>query len=413
MDTTPDSALSRLLSPVRPDDFFDDHWERRPLHVGRADEARFAGLVSVAGIEAALSRGALRHPEVQLTRAGSPVPAADCADEGGRLLADRVARHHAEGATIVLSRADRTFDALATLVRELQRELGWRCQANAYLSPPGNRGFAAHHDTHDVFVLQVAGTKTFRFYTGGPELPFCDERYDPATAGPREGSGGVELSPGDTLYIPRGIVHDALAHEGAASLHVTLGVFPTVLRDVLMEAVQVAAERDVALRRSVTPAAWHGAGDAEDAWVRDAMLAIGIGTAEAGPREVMREVMREAMREALSRRRDEAAIANGVDAAGALAPGTDGSVPDDATGLVVNAAVTLERRGDRLRVRRPGAVMELGEPLAAAVQALVDAGGARVAELHGLDAGRRIALARRLLDEGVCRIVREGSAERA
>ena len=37
-------------------------------------------------------------------------------------------------------------------------------QINAYITPPQNRGFAAHYDVHDVFVLQIAGRKTWRIH---------------------------------------------------------------------------------------------------------------------------------------------------------------------------------------------------------------------------------------------------------
>jgi ribosomal protein L16 Arg81 hydroxylase len=32
-------------------------------------------------------------------------------------------------------------------------------QTNIYLSPPNAQGFGTHFDSHDVFVLQVAGSK--------------------------------------------------------------------------------------------------------------------------------------------------------------------------------------------------------------------------------------------------------------
>ena len=323
-----------------------------------------------------------------MTRDGSAVPVTDYADDAGRLLAPRVARHHRDGATLVVSRADREVEALATLVRELQHHLGWPCQANAYLSPPGNRGFAAHHDTHDVFVLQVSGRKTFRFYSGGPELPFCDERYDPSMAGERTPGEFVELSAGDTLYIPRGVVHDARAHDDGPSLHITVGVYPIVLRDVLREAVQVMAERDPALRRSVPRRAGQG-GDAD----------------RLGSLAVAGEPSLDALAEALSRLRDEATIGNGDDATASLAHAADARI-DDSTMLTLAPGVHTERTGTRLKLRRPGGVVELDGAMAVALGAFLDEGRGRVASLHGLGADGRAGLARRLVGEGVCRIER-------
>ena len=397
-DAAPRGALGRMLDPLGVDDFFARHWEHDPLHVSREARDRFADLLSVEAIEAALSRGAMRFPDVQLTRAGTPVPAADYTDDAGRVLARRLAHHHARGATIVLSGAHRAFDALAGFVRDLQAELGWRCQANAYLSPPGNRGFAPHHDTHDVFVLQVAGRKTFRFHTGGVDLPFCDERYDPEAAGAREALEAIELGPGDTLYIPRGVAHDALAHADAPSLHVTVGVFPVVLRDAMLEAVRLAAERDVELRRSVPRDAWrreNGPGGAASLGRLAASLGAAAGAA-LGP---------DALDEALSRLRDGASVDAVPDAAGLLSAPVDGAAVDPGARLVVDGAsrAGLERVGDVVKLRRPGEVLELSGAAAAALEALFADGAAAADRLEGLDPERSAALARRLVELGVCR----------
>ena len=55
-------------------------------------------------------------------------------------------------------------------------DLGHPVQANAYATPAGAQGFAVHHDTHDVFVLQVAGEKRWLVYEPALELPLKDQR---------------------------------------------------------------------------------------------------------------------------------------------------------------------------------------------------------------------------------------------
>ena len=394
-EPAPSGALARLVGPLAVDEFLDAHWERAPLHVGRDRAGHFADLVSVGAIEAALSRGEPSFPDAQLVRAGTPVPVEDYTDGNGRLLARRTAHHHRAGATLVLSQAHRRFGALATLVRDLEHELGWRCQANVYLSPPGGSGFAPHHDTHDVFVLQAAGRKTFRFHTGGVDLPFSDERYDPALSGARELGETIELGPGDTLYIPRGIAHDAVAHADAPSLHVTLGVFPVVLRDVLVEAVRIAAERDVELRRSVPRRAWLAADGRAAPALRDA-----LGPALDGA------LADEVLALALSRLRDEVAVGSVPEARGLLG----GTSPPAALGpdgtLVLDTSVPMraERLGDALRLRRAGEVLEFTGEAAAAVEALLARGRVAVGELAMAAPERRASLAARLVDAGVCTV---------
>ncbi|NEE35237.1 cupin, partial [Streptomyces sp. SID7982] len=66
-------------------------------------------------------------------------------------------RAFADGATLVLQALHRTWEPVADLVSGLSTELGHPVQANAYVTPPQNRGFDAHYDVHDVFVLQIEG----------------------------------------------------------------------------------------------------------------------------------------------------------------------------------------------------------------------------------------------------------------
>ncbi|KPC69204.1 hypothetical protein ADL27_54620, partial [Streptomyces sp. NRRL F-6602] len=64
-----------------------------------------------------------------------------------------------DGATLVLQALHRTWQPVAEFCAGLGTELGHPVQANAYVTPPQNRGFDDHYDVHDVFVLQIEGTK--------------------------------------------------------------------------------------------------------------------------------------------------------------------------------------------------------------------------------------------------------------
>ena len=137
-------------------------------------------------------------------------------------------RRYADGATLVLQGLHRIWPPLIDFARRLGAELRQPLQVNAYLTPAGNKGFATHYDTHDVFVLQVDGTKRWRIHE--PVLPDPLERQawggrkDEVTAtadGPP--ALDVVLAPGDALYLPRGWLHSAEA-QGERSLHLTIGV---------------------------------------------------------------------------------------------------------------------------------------------------------------------------------------------
>lgn len=154
-----------------------------------------------------------------------------------------------EGATIVLQALHHTWTPLAEFCRSLEAELGHVAQANAYYTPAGSQGFGVHHDTHDVFCLQIEGKKRWRIYEPVLELPLKEQRYSAELGEHGEAVQDLTLSEGDTLYLPRGWLHEALTSD-RHSLHVTVGVNVYTRLDALRAAVESLAD-DVELRRVV------------------------------------------------------------------------------------------------------------------------------------------------------------------
>ena len=141
---------------------------------------------------------------------------------------------------------------LAAFCRQLEAELGHPVQANAYYTPASAQGFAVHHDTHDVFCLQVEGEKRWLVYPPALELPLKDQKYVPEMGAPGEAILDVTMQAGDTLYLPRGWLHQAMTSD-AASLHLTVGVNVATWRDAVRAALDEAAREDVEFRRGIPP----------------------------------------------------------------------------------------------------------------------------------------------------------------
>ncbi|MFN2467251.1 MAG: cupin domain-containing protein [Gaiellaceae bacterium] len=253
----PTNALELCLEPVEAGEFLDRFWEQQPLVVSRAEEDRFADLLSPDDVERLVCSGALRTPAFRLVRAGGQIPLSEYTSDipwrpGGLTgTADpgRVASLFAEGATIVLQALHHTWPPLAAFCRGLEAELGHPAQANAYHTPRRSQGFGVHHDTHDVFVLQAAGEKRWLVYEPLLELPLKHQRHSPALGEPGPVTHDLTLRAGDTLYLPRGWLHEALTSE-EDSLHVTVGVTPYTWIDALRAGVDE-LEDDPELRRAV------------------------------------------------------------------------------------------------------------------------------------------------------------------
>ena len=196
----------------------------------------------------------MRTPGFRLVKDGAQVPPGGYTEAipwrpsafTGMPVVARVAEEFAAGATLVLQGLHHHHLPSARYCRGLEAALGFPVQANAYWTPPAAQGFAVHHDTHDVFVLQVAGHKRWRVYEPLVELPLSGQRWAGGDAG--EAVMDFVLGPGDTLYLPRGWPHEAET-SGEASLHITVGLHPPTRTDALHAAVDAASD-DVELRRA-------------------------------------------------------------------------------------------------------------------------------------------------------------------
>jgi JmjC domain len=242
---------------VSGEEFLAAHWEQKPLVVPRGEQGRFDDLLSSADVERLLTSGGLRFPGFRLAKAGTKLDVADYTKDlswrpqpfSGTAEVERVLAEFEEGATIVLQGLHLNWQPLAEFCRSLEAELGHPAQANAYFTPRSAQGLPVHHDTHDVFSLQVAGEKRWLVYEPAWELPLKHQRYKAETMGePGEPVLDVTLQAGDTLYLPRGWLHEAMTSD-TDSLHLTVGVNVYTWMDAFRAALDSCAG-EVGFRRS-------------------------------------------------------------------------------------------------------------------------------------------------------------------
>ena len=161
----------------------------------------------------------------------------------------RVLEEWQAGATIVLQALHVNWHPLAVFCRLLEQALGHTVQANSYYTPRGSQGFAVHHDTHDVLVLQVAGEKRWLLYDPLFELPLKHQRYSKALGEHGEPSDDFVLRAGDTLYLPRGWLHQAETSD-TDSLHLTIGINAYTWLDAAKAAL-AETEQELAFRHGI------------------------------------------------------------------------------------------------------------------------------------------------------------------
>ena len=235
--------LSRCIA-VEPAVFATEHWGRLPLlSTSDALPRDFRDLLSTAMVDELLAERGVRAPFIRLAKEGKVLSKDTYLGPGGfgAEIADQVdsAKVLAQldaGATAVLQGLHRLWPPLIDFVQAMVDDIGHPVQANAYITPPGNRGFDFHYDVHDVFVLQVSGTKRWVVHEPVHMHPLPTQpwtRYRDQIAGRVTGVPVIDtvLAEGDALYLPRGWVHAAQALD-TTSIHLTIGVSATTALDV-------------------------------------------------------------------------------------------------------------------------------------------------------------------------------------
>lgn len=221
------------------------------------DPDRYAGLLSIADLDAFLRTDAARTPRVSMAdgaRKGSAaVPHEEYLEDGSdRVDLPRLLALHDDGASLVVSQFHEIHPPLARFCRGLEKAFLHGVQANIYLTPPGAQGFRVHFDTHDVLVLQVSGRKAWRVWDA---MPFAaPTRYTPwmNNVAPEGEPHELVMAPGDALYLPRGVMHEAMVQEGTEpSLHITVGLLEPGLGEMLRNLLATLEAEEPALRAAM------------------------------------------------------------------------------------------------------------------------------------------------------------------
>ena len=383
-------------------DFAEQYWGRRPLLTRAAQlPARFDDLLGESAVDELLSRRGLRTPFLRMAKDGDIVAPARYTRGGGagagagdQVADDMVLQQLDDGATLVLQALHRTWPPLVAFGSQLSGELGHPVQINAYVTPPQNRGFAAHYDVHDVFVLQVAGRKQWRVHSPVLADPLRDQPWEQRRTAVAQRARETPLidevlAPGDALYLPRGYLHSAVA-VGELSIHLTVGVHP-LTRYQLVRHLLDAAASDPALRMSLPMGVDLGDPAVLEPHLRDTVSALRsyLDTISVEPvaERITSDLIRQT-RAAPIAPLEQLAAAESVDVATLLRlrPGLRCTLVRDDAGL-------------RLRMLDKAVPLPLGAE--AALKTVLVGRAFAPGELPGLDPVEQLALVRTLLREAV------------
>jgi hypothetical protein len=348
----------------------------------------------------------LRAPFLRIAKDGAVVdpkrftgPGGAGAEIADQVVSDAVLRLFADGSTVVLQGLHRLWPPLIEFADQLAADLGHPTQVNAYITPPSSRGFSAHYDVHDVFVLQVAGEKHWRIHE--PVMadplrtqPWNDRAAEVAAAAEGEPVIDAVLRPGDALYLPRGYLHSAVA-LGAISAHLTIGVHPVTrwsAAEAALDLVRTLAADDPELRRSLP----LGVDLGDPSSIGDDVAVVVAGLRDWLDRLDPAEVADRVRARAWAQVRPEPVAPLAQSMASAALTG------DSVLRLRRRLRVALrDAEGDRVALVAGRRTHEFPGSVRAALGELLAAGELKVADLPGLDAADQLTLAKRLVTDAI------------
>lgn len=401
----PPTALARCIA-CDSATFAAEHWSRALLLSRSRELPRdFADLLAPDAVDELVSTRGLRTPFLRMAKDGVVLPSGRFTRSGGagagvtdQAADDRILAEVSDGATLVLQGLHRTWPPLVDFASELAAQLGHPVQVNAYVTPPQNRGFAAHYDVHDVFVLQVAGRKRWRIHEPVVLDPLPDqpwERHRAAVAARAADPPLLEtvLEPGDALYLPRGFLHAADA-LGETTIHLTVGVHP-VTREFLVRQILARAKDEPALRASLPMDVDLADPDVLAPHVAATVSALVIHLASANGAAAVAEVAAAVDAELRAQTRPAPV--------GPLAQlrAADALVPDTPLRIRSGLRCRTTRSDTELRLATPDRTVALPLDAENAVKAVLAGDVVTPAGLPGLASDDQLDLARRLLCAGV------------
>ncbi|BAZ11066.1 putative cupin 4 family protein [Calothrix sp. NIES-4071] len=240
--------FTHLIYPYNPTDFFQYNWEKKYIYISRKDDFYYKNVLNEDDIDLFLQdkKRQAENDNFLLVKDGQKLDYnywAKKRDKTNQYLIDtnKIFTLLNQGVTLVINSGHKSIPKLINFCNSLEKELRFRVRTNIYITPPTAQGLAPHYDEHDVCILQITGTKIWHLYHSPIKLP-CNENHKikdfPALGEP---DFTVELQPGDLLYIPRGLIHQAFTTD-KTSIHIALGLYPTYGFELLQELVELAQD---------------------------------------------------------------------------------------------------------------------------------------------------------------------------
>jgi ribosomal protein L16 Arg81 hydroxylase len=223
------TAFESLILPLTPEAFFSKYWGQ-DYFISKGDADRFISLFSWDALSEILSTHRFEFPRLRLLYGGrvlSPQKYIEQREDrrGNPYLVQNsaaVLRLLEDGAMLHITSIGEAWQPLAIFAAQLEPILCGKVQVNLHAGYAGSRGFHTHWDGHEVYAIQIDGSKKWRLFGFTEEAPLAVPP-EAKRGAPSERVWEGVIGQGEMLYLPRGYWH-ATQFLDEPSLHLTLAV---------------------------------------------------------------------------------------------------------------------------------------------------------------------------------------------
>ena len=256
--------LNKTIDPVTPDELVEKYWEKDFLHLTRNNSDYYKSLFNISDVEDILATTASK-PEFAVTVVDKSTGTVKTAEP--RPTANAVMKSFREGSTIKIMDLGRFNPNIKHLENDIRNYFNTDIAINMYLTPPNSQGFKYHYDRHDVFILQIEGSKDWKIYEPPVKLPIekvvgrgslfklklpFDDEYGGFIDLSGKKVNEIRIQSGDMFFIPRGFIHEAKT-SGELSMHLTVGLYEITWYEALINTLAYTYPHNELLRKSLPP----------------------------------------------------------------------------------------------------------------------------------------------------------------
>lgn len=220
-------VLEKLLFPITIDDFFEQYWKKKVLHIPRNQTDYYQDYLSEEEINTCFKRGNLTYPNLHLRKNGGNVSSGGWTyQQQNKQYVDetKLLPYLQSGHAIVAKQFHEHSPPLTSLIDDLKSFFtAHLIKDYLIISRPSNASFNIHYDREHVIVIQVAGTKQWHFYdTHSPYLRSEKVKFgfDP------EPSLSITMKPGDFLYLPHNLRHSTEVADERTAISLSITIDP-------------------------------------------------------------------------------------------------------------------------------------------------------------------------------------------